>query len=85
MEPIEPFLTSRPLRLWSLTSTDLTESLRMPSEPIRPVAYDVPVEATTRAMTETAIDGDGRRREGRRMVEPFFGGHRRSTVAPPSE
>ena len=37
------------------------------SEPIRPAAYDVPVEATTRAMIETAMEGEGRRREGRRM------------------
>jgi hypothetical protein len=31
------------------------------------VAYDVPVDATTRAITATAMDGDGRRMEGRRM------------------
>src|SRR6478672_13365340 len=66
LDPIELPLMSRPLSVPSLTSLLWIELFLMSSEPIRPAAYDVPVEATTRAMIETAMEGEGRRL-GRRM------------------
>jgi len=50
------------------------QSFELLQELYRFSAYDVPVVATTRAMTETAMEGDGRRRAGRRMMgRPFVG------------
>ena len=77
LEPRTLFFTSRPLSELSLTSLVVIELFLMSSEPIRPAAYDVPVEATTRAMIDTAMDGEGRRRLGRRM------GSNPSSATPP--